>query len=117
MELDAGDVFFTSKARNNIGPKGTSYVESTYKGYIAAIAIGWFDKGEYAPNPNETWRLIGAAGLVGLDHVEECLGKEALAKLQKYFIEKFPTRTEEIRRAKKEAKEAAQKDKETDRPG
>lgn len=84
--MKAGTMLYTNKLK--AGTKNGD-LQLTLKGNAIVLLLGYVDRGVKDPEPSEMWSLIGEVGLVGFDHVEECLGKESKEKLMKFFGEKF----------------------------
>lgn len=78
-QIQAGDVFFTKKARTT--PKKIEFLEYTYKGYLIGVCLG-ITQNEM-PTPKQVTGLLANIGLCGFDDVERHLGKEQMDKLLK----------------------------------
>ncbi len=84
--VEEGSVFFTKAIKTSNDPKRCNTL--TAKGNWIGLLLGHANKGAEL-TPNEFWQLIGNCGLVGLDIVEECLGKKSLDELMAHIKEKY----------------------------
>lgn len=86
-----GTFFFTKKLKTSLTPK--KGVELGAKGHWVGILLGHAPLKSPMPTDNQFSQLLGAIGLVGLDDVEEALGKVQMQKVIDHVQKKYQGET------------------------
>lgn len=86
--LKLGDLIYTRKVVR-FTEKGALYNENNGPALYFGVLLGQVGSKHDAVSPEQVFSLLGAAGLVGLDDVEEALGKENAEKVAELVQKKY----------------------------